>query len=206
MIGVLNQGSWLVQEMETRSSWKMNFMVRILFTQISEDLSGYRLIIIVILKMYRQKNIRDCDKGYYHSYVIEMHQCLAASALGGMDLGGWRVFDRLWLVMLFDLCKGVKVEGEKMRAVDQEFLEYFCSAYTRGKKTLKSRTVTNFSDFKFLGGDIGIFHLFCVLDWTFCECNSIVIMSYIWPWILFKLQTIDNLMKNMQLIHLNMDN
>ena len=66
-----------------------------------------------------------------------MHQCLAASALGGMDLGGCRVFDRLWLVMLFDLCKGVKVEGEKMRAVDQEFLEYFCSAYTRGKKDFK---------------------------------------------------------------------
>lgn len=34
---------------------EMNFMVRILFTQISEDLSGYRLIIIVILKMYRQR-------------------------------------------------------------------------------------------------------------------------------------------------------
>ena len=80
-----------------------------------------------------------------------MHQCLAASALGGMDLCGWRVFDRLWLVMLFDLCKGVKVEGEKMRAIDQEFLDYFCSAYTKGKKILKSRTVTNFSDFKFFG-------------------------------------------------------
>lgn len=53
--------------------------------------------------------------------------------------------------MLFDLCKGVKVEGEKMRAIDQEFLDYFCSAYTKGKKTLKSRTVTNFSDFKFFG-------------------------------------------------------
>lgn len=79
-----------------------------------------------------------------------MHQCLAASALGGMDLGGWKVFDRLRLMTLFGLCKGVKVEGKKMRAVDQEFLEYFRSAYTRGKKTLKSRTVTNFSDFKFV--------------------------------------------------------
>ena len=32
---------------------EMNFVVRILFTQISEDLSGYRLIIIVILKIYQ---------------------------------------------------------------------------------------------------------------------------------------------------------
>lgn len=54
-----------------------------------------------------------------------------------MDLGGWKVFDRLRLVMLFDLCKNVKVEGKMMRAGDQEFLEYFSSAYTRAKKDFK---------------------------------------------------------------------
>ena len=63
-----------------------------------------------------------------------MHQCLAASTLGGMGLGGWKVFQLQLLVMLFDMSKGVKMEDKIVRTGDQEFLEYFSSAYTGGRK------------------------------------------------------------------------
>lgn len=63
-----------------------------------------------------------------------MHQCLAASTLGGMGLGGWKVVQLQLLVMLFDMSKGVKIEDKIVRTGYQEFLEYFSSAYTRGKK------------------------------------------------------------------------
>lgn len=64
-----------------------------------------------------------------------MHQCfLAASTLGGTGLGGWKVVQLQLLVMLFDMSKGVKIEDKIVRTGYQEFLEYFSSVYTGGKK------------------------------------------------------------------------